>query len=142
MANAQGSEMDFFKLSVPFKPQGIKTSKEQIDPSNVQTAPPILYQDDDNDCEDRSDGTQMKRNEFKYADSIRDNESSMYQNIRKENQHKKHPSSSPRAFKCSELEQHVPKKNSCLPISKDQKINRPYHQSTASNSNKWAYWMW
>ena len=121
MANAQGSEMDFFNLSVPFKPQVIKTSKEQIDPSNVKTAPPILYQDDDNDCEDHLDGTQMKRNEFKYADSIKDNESSMYLNIRKETQQKKYPSSSPRAFKYSELEQHAPKKNSYLPISRDQK---------------------
>lgn len=84
--------MDFFNLGVAFKPQVIKTSKEQINQDRRSTAPPIISQEEDEeffDCEDTTEGSYIKRSEFKYAEEIKANESSMYQVLRDEVEQKK-----------------------------------------------------
>ena len=104
---ASDPSMDFFNLGVSFKPQVIKTSKEQVNQYKKPTAPPMFSQDEDEeffDCEESSEGIKVQRNEFKYAQPIKENEMNLYHILREEADQKelKRKSRKPSVF--SEIE--------------------------------------
>ena len=101
--------MDFFNLGVEFKPKVIRTSKEIVDQFKKPTAPPIISQDEDDeffDCEETSEGIEVKRNEYKYAEPIKAKESNLYQSIREKKTQKKSKTQD-KEFSFSEIEENT-----------------------------------